>query len=219
MKTLILTGASSRIAEEFGKTVDPARVKILRAGRFEGAELKVDFAKPDETREFARTLAARKPDYLFLNHGTLPGKRLGDYTDAEVSESLSVNLVSYLAVFEALTTIPNLRTVATSSISGTAGSFDTLYAAAKAGLDVAIRSFAKQIPATSRLNGVAPGIVSDTRMTAARKDLDVLERKRAATPTGKFTEAREIAGLVKYLLFESENMNGEIVHVNGGLVT
>lgn len=35
-------------------------------------------------------------------------------------------------------------------------------------------------------------------------------------PTRQFTSAKDVAGLVYYLLFESDNINGQSINVDGG---
>ncbi len=217
MKKLILTGSSSRIAQELNGLI-PEGIEVIAVGRSDSDRFPCDFRKVSECARFAEFLVHEKPAYLFLNHGVLVGKCFTAYSESEIQETLGVNLLSYITIFEALTSLENLRTVVTSSISGTAGSFDPLYAATKAGIDVNLRAFARRIPPSSRLNAIAPGIIADAKMTLERKDTSVLEKKRNETPTREFTKANEVARFVEFVLFRSSNMNGEIIHVNGGLV-
>ena len=104
-----------------------------------------------------------------------------------------------------------------SSISGKAGSYDTLYAITKAGIDLLVKSVAPKLPRGSRLNAVSPGIVEDAKMTTVRSDFNVLREKMENTPTGEFCTSMEVAQLTYYLLFEARNLTGENINVNGGL--
>ena len=219
MKTLVVTGYSSRFVEQLlARIQPPARsLRIVTCGRRDDADLWVDFAQLGSVRDFIVRLREISPDYLFVNHGMLPGKPIGDLPDELIADSVNVNLTSYLLIMEAIKDVANLRTVVMSSISGKRGSYDTLYGACKAGVDLAIRQFAPVLPPSSRLNGVSPGIILDTKMTQVREDTDVLEATAAKTPTGKFGMASDVARLVEYLLFEAENMTGENVNLNGGL--
>lgn len=192
-------------------------VRVLRCGRGPDADFRVDFSSYSQTRHFIDWLRKTHPDYLFLNHGILPGKRLAETPGTMIDQSLRINLVSFAMVIEVLPDFDGLRTVVTSSISGKTGSFDTLYAACKAGIDVAIKKVAASLPPTARLNAVSPGIIVDARMTTVRKDTDVLEVKRTQTPTKRFTTSMDVARLVYYLLFEAENMQGENINLNGGI--
>jgi 3-oxoacyl-[acyl-carrier protein] reductase len=218
-KTLVITGFTSEIAKSFLELACARtnNLKILRCGRNPDSDFRVDFSSAKQTREFIDWLAKTRPDYLFLNHGVLPGKRLSETADAVIDESVNVNLISYAMVIEALPSFVALRTVVMSSISGKAGSFDTLYAACKAGVDVTIRKVASTLRPNSRLNAVSPGIISDAGMTIVRKDFDVLEVKRNQTPTKSFSTSREVANLVHFLLFEADNIQGENINLNGGI--
>jgi 3-oxoacyl-[acyl-carrier protein] reductase len=219
MKKLVITGYTSRIAIEFADLLQQrgTDVRILRCGRHAESDYRVDFSSYDCIRSFIEWLRVTRPDYLLLNHGILPGMRLSAMADGAIEQALRVNLVSFAMVIEVLPEFDELRTVVMSSISGKAGSFDTLYAACKAGTDVAIRRVAASLPPGARLNAVSPGIIADARMTLSRADTEVLEAKRAQTPTRRFTTSRDVACLVYYLLFEAENMQGENINLNGGI--
>ena len=108
------------------------------------------------------------------------------------------------------------RIVALSSISGLIGNRgQTNYAAAKAGLNGAVRSLSHEIASRGvTVNCVAPGII-DTSMTAGVFDAARIEHlvpmKRAGTP-------QEVAGLVGFLMSEQAGyITGQVVSVNGGM--
>lgn len=218
-KTFVLTGYSSQIAKELVRicVAQNASLRILKCGRSKQADLQVDFSSYEQTREFIAWLKLTNPDYLFLNHGILPGRRLADSTDSIIDEALRTNLVSFAMIIEVLPQFENLHTVVMSSISGKIGSFDTLYACCKAGVDVALKSAAALLPPNARANAVSPGIIEDARMTLVRKDQDVLKAKRQLAPTKTFTMSSDVARLVYYLLFEDGNIQGENININGGM--
>ena len=117
--------------------------------------------------------------------------------------------------------LPMLRTrwgriITLSSISGIKGNRgQTNYAAAKAGLDGAMRSLSLEIASRGvTVNSVAPGII-DTAMSAGVFDAKRIEQlvplKRAGT-------AAEVAGLVGFLMSESAGyITGQVVSINGGM--
>jgi hypothetical protein len=67
------------------------------------------------------------------------------------------------------------------------------------------------------LKAVSSGISADARMTTVRKDLDVLAAKKEKAPTKKFSTSLEVATLVHYILFKSENLLGENINLNGSI--
>ena len=215
MKRLVVTGYNSSIAEALFELVSQRQeIEIIRCGRCEQADVIFDFSQLDDCRRFTSFVEKMTPDYLFLNHGLLVGDKLTDNSDQDITKTLYVNLVSVAMVLERLVSINEMRTVVMSSISGKAGSYDTLYAATKAGVDLLVKSFAPQLPPNSRLNAISPGIIEDARMTNVRTDLDILAEKKQKTPTQVFCSSMEVAQLSYFLLFEANNMTGENLNVN-----
>jgi len=218
MKRLVVTGYTSSIAIALFELVGQRQeIEIIRCGRCEQADVIFDFSQLDDCRRFASFVEETTPDYLFLNHGLLVGDKLKDHNDQKIVKALYVNLVSVAMVLERLALINKMRTVVMSSISGKVGSYDTLYGATKAGIDLLIKSFAPQLPLDSRLNAISPGIIEDAGMTTVRTDLDVLAAKKQKTPTKVFCSSMEVAQLSYYLLFEARNLTGENLNVNGGM--
>ena len=120
-------------------------------------------------------------------------------------------------ILEALEEIPNLNTIVISSISGKLGSYDNLYAATKCGLDLNVKKISANMQSTSRLNVISPGIINDAKMTKIRTDYSNLRRKKNSTPTKKFTTSQEIADLARFIFFDSKNLHGQNININGGL--
>jgi len=100
------------------------------------------------------------------------------------------------------------------------------YCASKAALDMAIRCAARELAPLWRVNGVAPGMVEGTAMT---KYIDeeiprfrnwspekALEYERSQVPTGRRATLDEVSELICWILLGPEQINGEIVRINGG---
>ncbi len=108
------------------------------------------------------------------------------------------------------------RIVALSSVSGLIGNRgQTNYAAAKAGLQGAVRSLAREIASRGvTVNCVAPGII-DTPMTAGLFDA---ARIRQLVPLNRAGTPQEVAGLVEFLMAEQAGyITGQVVSINGGM--
>jgi 3-oxoacyl-[acyl-carrier protein] reductase len=90
------------------------------------------------------------------------------------------------------------------------------YAAAKAGLEGATRSLARELaPRRIRVNTVAPGLLR-TEMTVKLTDDDVASYERSV-PLGRIGRGEDIAPLVAFLLGEgAAYITGQIIDVDGG---
>ena len=90
------------------------------------------------------------------------------------------------------------------------------YAAAKAGVIGFTRSTARELASRGiTVNAVAPGFIA-TDMT---KDLQV-EALLAAIPLGRYGEAAEVAGAVRFLAADpaAAYITGQVMQVDGGML-
>lgn len=215
-KKIIITGSSSKISKLLIKDIKNKNLKIYSCTKNKG-EFNYDFANQKSILKFIKFLKKIKPNYLFLSHGILIGKKLQKYSKIEIQKTIFVNLISNIQILEAIENISNLNTILISSISGKVGSFDNLYAATKSGLDLTVKKISTKMKNTSRLNVISPGIIEDAKMTEIRTDFNSLKKKKNATPTKKFTTSKEVADLAKFIFFESKNIHGQNININGGL--
>jgi pteridine reductase len=90
-----------------------------------------------------------------------------------------------------------------------------VYSVAKAGLAGLTRALALELGPEVRVNGVAPGAIV---WPDAGKHYDAGERDRivATTPLGRIGSPEDVAGAVKYLLFDAPFVTGQILAVDGG---
>ncbi len=90
-----------------------------------------------------------------------------------------------------------------------------VYSVAKAGLAGLTRALAVELAPEVRVNGVAPGAIlwpDDGR------HFDPAERERITgqTPLGRIGTPEDVAGAVKYLLFDAPFVTGQLLAVDGG---
>lgn len=102
----------------------------------------------------------------------------------------------------------------------------TAYCASKAALNAAIRCSARELAPRWRVNGIAPGMTSDTEMTA-KLDREIprfrawsaeqaREYELSQIPMGRRAFVSEVADLAVSVLNGPDYMTGSIVHINGG---
>ncbi|HEX6634887.1 MAG TPA: pteridine reductase [Usitatibacter sp.] len=90
-----------------------------------------------------------------------------------------------------------------------------VYSVAKAGLAGLTRSLAVELAPQVRVNGVSPGAIL---WPDEGRHFDAAERERITvqTPLARTGSPEDIAGAVKYFLFDAPFVTGQILSVDGG---
>ncbi|HSS29257.1 MAG TPA: pteridine reductase [Usitatibacter sp.] len=90
-----------------------------------------------------------------------------------------------------------------------------VYSIAKAGLAGLTRSLALELGPDVRVNGVSPGAIL---WPEDGKHFDPAEKRRIEdqTPVGRIGSPEDVAGAVKYLLFDAPFVTGQVLAVDGG---
>lgn len=154
--------------------------------------------------------------YLFCQ-GLLRSKPAAEQTDDEIREGLRVNYGSIArACNRILAANDRARICIIGSESAYRGSFDGVYAAAKADLHGYVEQVRLRTP-EQQIVAISPGIIGDAGMTTRREDVDNLERRRAEHPKRRFLRSREVANMAAFLLFEAEFVSNFVVRMHGGL--
>lgn len=88
------------------------------------------------------------------------------------------------------------------------------YAATKGGLEAAARTLAREMHGRALVNCVAPGFfASEMSSVLGQQELDTITRR---TPSGHLVEPQHIVPIVRSLLFDDTNINGQTLLVDGG---
>lgn len=88
------------------------------------------------------------------------------------------------------------------------------YSATKGGLDAAMRTLAREMHGRMLVNSVAPGFfASEMSSVLGQTQLDTITRR---TPSGRLVEPSNIVPVVRGLLFDDTNINGQVITVDGG---
>jgi 3-oxoacyl-[acyl-carrier protein] reductase len=87
------------------------------------------------------------------------------------------------------------------------------YSATKGGMDAATRSLARELGGRVLANAVAPGFfASEMSAVLGPTQLDQIVRR---TPTGHLTEPEQVVPVVRMLLRDNTNINGQVIVVDG----
>jgi 3-oxoacyl-[acyl-carrier protein] reductase len=87
------------------------------------------------------------------------------------------------------------------------------YSATKGGMDAATRSLARELGGRVLANAVAPGFfASEMSAVLGQTQLDQIVRR---TPSGHLTEPEEVVPVVRMLLLDDTNINGQVLVIDG----
>jgi 3-oxoacyl-[acyl-carrier protein] reductase len=158
-------------------------------------------------------------DILIFLTGLLPGKSLAEYDDELIEKVMKVNFTGQALFLRRVLANINQGSaiVILSSISGERGSFDPIYAAAKAAQIGFVKSLATWLAPKVRVNAIAPSLIESSSMFY-QMSADRREFHREQSPTGKLISKSELAGIIINLCEPSwSNVNGQVISVNGGM--
>ncbi|MBO1324799.1 3-oxoacyl-ACP reductase FabG [Acetobacter sp. TBRC 12305] len=161
------------------------------------------------------------PQVVVHNAGTHDDVTMAGMNAAQWRDVIGVSLDGFFAVVQPLL-LPMTRTrwgriIALSSVTARMGNRGQVnYAAAKAGLEGAVRSLAREVASRGiTVNAVAPGVIDSpatARVMDAAQIAALVPARRAGTPC-------EVAELVGFLASEQAGyITGQTIGINGGMV-
>jgi len=156
--------------------------------------------------------------YLFCA-GLIHQKHASHQTDDEIKSTFDVNFVSVMRECERLIeNNPFARICVVGSESGFKGSFDAVYAAAKAGLHRYVETKRLKYP-DQQLVCVAPTCILNTAMNRQRNadGVAALEAMRLKHQKQRWLQPIEVARLIHFLLCTDEGyLTNTVIRMNGG---
>lgn len=153
--------------------------------------------------------------YVFCQ-GALYGRSLAEHDPDSAATTLRVNFLQVAEACDAIFAAHSAaRVVVIGSMSGACGSYDMAYAGAKAALHLYVET--KALKPGQQLVGVAPGIIGDAGMTLRRTDQRDLAIRELQHPKGRWLSSREVAELVRFLLYDDRGyLSGTVIQMHGG---
>ena len=195
------------------------------AGELRGAGFSAEAARADITDVAAtaewigRLCADGAPQVVVHNAGTHADVPLAGMSAGQWQSVVDVSLTGFFAVVQPLL-LPMMATrwgriIAISSLSAKMGNRGQAnYAAAKAGLEGAVRALATEVASRGiTANSIAPGVIASPAIDAA---MDAA-RIAALVPMKRAGRPEEVADLVGFLASDRAGyITGQTIGINGG---
>jgi 3-oxoacyl-[acyl-carrier protein] reductase len=234
MKRALVTGGASPLGEAMCRQLaaDGCRVIVhahanraradALAAEIGGEAITCDVTDVGATAAaLGPVLAAGPVQILVHNAGAHDDVPLAGMTEAQWRTVLDVSLTGFFACLRPLI-LPMMgtrwgRVVAVSSVAAQMGNRGQVnYAAAKAGLEGAIRSLSREVASRGvTANAVAPGIIASPAVDAAMDAGQIV----AAVPMKRAGRPAEVADLVGFLCSDRASyITGQAISINGGMI-
>jgi 3-oxoacyl-[acyl-carrier protein] reductase len=217
---LALAGAGCDVAVSYVSREAEAQATVaeIRALGRRSLAVRADVGKSGDIAAMVAAVEAAlgSIDVLVNNAGRATFQGLEQMTEASWNDTLAVNLTSIFLLTQAV--LPGMRSrhwgriINLTSIAGQAGStFAVHYAAAKAGVIGATKSYARLLAKEGvTVNAIAPALIG-TEMVVANPHV-----KPDIVPVGRFGRVEECAD-VALLLATNGYITGQTIAVNGGM--
>lgn len=223
---LALAAEGAKVAVNYASSsgaADAVVAEITAAGG-EAIALGADVSQPDQVDNLIASVTNKwgQIDVLVNNAGItrdtlLLRMKLEDW-QAVIDLNLTGVFLCCRAVSKIMLKQKSGRIINITSVSGLMGNpGQANYSAAKAGVIGFTKTLAKEFASRGiTVNAVAPGFIA-TDMT---KDLKGAEEVLKFIPLGRFGQAEEVAGMVRFLAADpaAAYITGQVMNVDGGMV-
>lgn len=233
-KVALITGATGGIGVQIAKKMKQAGATVVVSGRNTAkmdAEFGDDFIKiPCDLSSDGGAVElimetiekAGKIDILVNNAGITKDTLLMRMSDEQFDDVMNTNLRSCFQLCRAVI-MPMMknrfgRIINMASIIGTIGGpGQANYAASKGGMIAMTKSIAAEVASRGiTANAIAPGFIK-TPMTDVLPE-ELKKNYLTQIPAGRFGEPEDIANACVFLASdEASYINGQVLHVNGGM--
>lgn len=223
---LALATEGAKVAVNYASSstaADRVVAEITAAGG-DAIALQADVSNGDQVENLVKTITEKwgKIDILVNNAGitrdTLMLRMKPEDWQAVINLNLTGVFLCIKAVSKMMLKQRSGRIINIASVAGQMGNpGQANYSAAKAGVIGLTKTLAKEFASRGVLvNAVAPGFIA-TDMT---KDLKNTEEILKFIPLGRYGEAEEVAGMVKFLAADpaANYITGQVFNVDGGMV-
>lgn len=175
----------------------------------------LDFNNDSSIENFSLT---QQIDHVIIASGAEPSKNLYQTSKQHLHQMMNIHVTGPMLLLRKITgnITPGGCIVFLSSPAALKGSYDPGYAAAKGATNALIKTLAKDLGPSVRINGVSPGLIEDSTVYKTMTP-DFRERHLNNALTKKLTTVMECAEAV-YFMCMNKQITGQVLQVSGGMV-
>ena len=220
-KKCLIIGIKSSLGIAIGKVFGDSKYDVIGTSReFRNSpnnkEIFLDFENIASLDELLHNIP--NIDSLIFCTGLLLGKELEEYDDCEINKVFQSNITGPIMVLKRIFKKLNKKcsVIFIGSISGSAGSYDEIYASTKSALHGLIKSLAKKSKKSIRFNCISPGLIENSKMMEKFSSSEI-ENHKSETPSNELNKLEDIAKICFDISQDDwSQLNGQIININGG---
>lgn len=223
---LTLAAAGAKVAINYARSSEAAEAVVneIKAAGGTAIALQADVSQADQVEALVKSVLDEwgRVDILVNNAGitkdTLLMRMKLEAWQAVIDLNLTGVFLCTKAVTKPMMKQRSGRIINITSVAGQMGNpGQANYSAAKAGVIGFTKTVAKEVASRGiTVNAVAPGFIATDMTSELPNAEDILK----FIPLGRFGEAAEVAGLVRFLATDpaAAYITGQIMNVDGGMV-
>ena len=219
MKNLLIIGINGTVGQAVKDLAENSGYQVFGTTSKENQQTEklffLDLLDHESISNFQVPIAI---DHVLITAGKEPQFNLQQSSENHILDMFGIHIIGPILLMKNLEGKMNDGGSVTliSSPAAYKGSYDPSYAAVKGAVNALVRTLAKDLAPKIRVNAFSPGLIENSPVFE-RMTPDFREKHLNATLTKKNTTALDCAKSILFLM-ESEQITGQILHVNGGMI-
>ena len=218
-KTLLIVGIGGTIGKSLLDFYDENKNFTVYGTSTKKDNLKenifhLDFLKS----ETIHNLPEFKIDHLIIASGYKPKFNLDQMTESHLKKMFDIHLTGPMLLIKKIKEqlSNNSSVTLISSPAAWQGSYDPAYSAVKGGTNSFIRTMAKDLAPTTRVNAVSPSLIEGSTVFRGMSE-DFKKIHLEKTLNKKMLTVDQCVHAIDFIL-NHQHFTGQILHINGGMI-
>jgi NAD(P)-dependent dehydrogenase (short-subunit alcohol dehydrogenase family) len=168
----------------------------------------LDLRDAKSCENFSRSLVPETYDYIVSLIGATSGIPIESATYSDIEKVFQINVIGVLSILPWLQKALNAngRMCFVSSSAAKGDSFDVAYAASKAALSVAAKSYSLRVPEAQAIFTIEPTAIENSKMFAEMSA--EVQNKHSLRAQGKLLQIAQVNSTIIELLTDSKQVSG-----------